>query len=170
MTKQTSVPCPVCGRLMRPGGLPKHVRSHGDPRSRLWMPPEIQDEVVRLYARGRTIRQIAAVTFYAPTTVRSVLQANNVKIRPRAGYPTRKISNEEILRRCELYGRGLSLSEVAEVCGCAVSSVHETLKRAGTPRRSLSESNRLSRKRRDDAWRNRSAPAAGGQPGAGAGP
>ena len=122
--------CPTCGRVLRNNLMPRHARTHADAPSRLFVPPDEQAEIVRLYRRGGTLKSVAADTFWSKTEVRRVLLANGVQLRPRGTYGP-KISSDEALRRTQLYGRGLSIDEVAAACGVSRVAITQTLKREG---------------------------------------
>jgi len=132
--KRTNYPersCSTCGRTMPACCLPKHERTHGDPRLRLSVPLEQQDEIVRLYnQRGGSLATVAAQTFWSQGTVLDVLRANGVPMRSQ-GSAHRKISVEQELERCELYGQGLSIHEVADRVGVTYEAVRQTLVRSG---------------------------------------
>lgn len=154
MAYQTPRACPVCGREMRPSGLFKHARVHElTERERITVPLELQAEMVHLYRAGYSMERIGRDLFWSKTTVRMVLLANGVTLRRRGGFNRRQITAEEQLRRAQLYGQGYSLSEVAEMCGVALSTVHYSLQVLGTPRRSRSEANRIAQRKRQRALR-----------------
>ena len=113
---------------------------------------ETQARMVRMYVHeGGTLRSVAEATFWSQTQVRRVLLANGVQLRARGAASLmargRQISNDEVLRRTSLYARGLSLQEVANVCGVTLTAVHNTLKREGVPRRTLDDAQRLAYER-----------------------
>jgi AraC-like DNA-binding protein len=114
------------------------------------VPPEDQDRIIGLYKRGLTIRQVAQEVHWGPTTVQAVLQLNRhrVHIRPARGI-FRRITVEEELKRAQLYGRGLSIKEVADVCGVHHSAVRASLIRAGVAMRPQGRNLRFDRSRRD---------------------
>lgn len=116
------------------------------PTQRTVVTPDEQSEMLRLYSRGWTLKRIAAATFWSPTEVGRVLKLNGVELRHRSvGHE--QLSINEILARTQLYGRGYSLAEIAELRGCSPTSVVQSLKRAGVPRRSVSEGLRLAYQR-----------------------
>lgn len=123
--------CPTCGRVLPANLLPRHERAHLPLRDRLFVPPAEQDKIVELYRHGGTLRSVAAATFWSRSEVRRVLIANGVTPRSRLGDFRPKITTEETLRRTQLYGRGLSIAEVAEVCGVNREAIRQTLKREG---------------------------------------
>lgn len=127
--------CPTCGRVMPACCLPAHARLHGDPRLRLSVPLEEQAEIVRLYNRPRSsLRKVSAQTFWSQSVVRDVVIANGVALRP-VGSSFPRISADERLKRAQLYGRGLSLEEVARACGVTREAVRRTLAELEVPMR-----------------------------------
>lgn len=140
MAYQTPVACPNCGRSMRPGGMPAHLRAHGQ---RTIVPAEDQERIIRLYAKGWPMAAISREVFWSRTSIRAVLLSNGVRVRRQGGNIHPQITVDEQLKRATLYGQGYSLSEVAELCGVHTSTVHDTLVRLGTPRRSRADGNRL---------------------------
>jgi AraC-like DNA-binding protein len=134
--QRTSYPqraCSVCGRVMTVNTLARHEPTHElDPRDRFLMSRDEQDAIVRAYRhRGGTLASIARDTHWSKTQVRRVLLANGVQLRERIGDHRPKISSDEALRRTELYGRGLSIADVAEACGVTCEAIRQTLKREG---------------------------------------
>lgn len=146
MKPRPKYPCAVCGLPIDARNRSRHARTHGDPRDRLAVPRVEQEEMVRLYGR-HTIAEIAAITFWSHTEVHRVLTANGVRFRSQIPRRNPQITSEEVLRRCELYGRGYSLTEVAEMRGVTPTAIAHTLRRAGTPTRSPSEAQRLAHAR-----------------------
>jgi hypothetical protein len=144
------VECATCGRVLSAHVLWRHERTHGDPRERLLVPRDEQDTIVRLYRRGGTFASVARETYWSKSQVRRVLLANGVALRPPGGRPGPKLSVEETLRRTQLYGRGLSIDEVAQVCGVTRVSIQQTLKREGVHLRPVGVNRR---------WERRGAPA-----------
>lgn len=128
MSHQTPVTCAHCGREMRPGGMPAHMRTHQG-RERLWATPDEQDRMIELYISGLSMQAVADQSFWSATAVKRVLMVNGVTIRKR-GHRYQQLSTDEQLRRCELYATR-SLDEVAELCGRARSSVYATLQANG---------------------------------------
>lgn len=94
------------------------------------LPPEDQDEIVRLYRRGKTIRQVADAVYWSPTAVRRVLVERGEQLRSR-GSRNPILSTEEKLRTSELYGAGLTMTELATLLGLHISTVHRRLHRFG---------------------------------------
>lgn len=108
---------------------------------------ETQEQIIGLYARGLSATQVAAELFVSRTSVLNVLRDNGIRRRPRGGgiYAGRqRLSTDEMLRTAELYGRGLSLTEVGHILGIRHSAVLRRLQRYGVPRRSDSEALKLS--------------------------
>jgi hypothetical protein len=130
--------CSTCGLVLAACNLPRHERTHGDPRERLRVPPEDQALIVETYRRGLSLKRTSEATFWSQTVVRDVLLANDVQLRPPGtGRPRspQHITTEERLKRAQLYGRGLSLKEVAEACGVTYEAVRQTLVGLDVPRR-----------------------------------
>jgi hypothetical protein len=129
--------CPYCGRTMTSNTLPSHVATHEvDQRDRFVMSRDEQAVIVHLYEhKGGTLKSIARDTFWSQSQVRRVLLANGVQLRQQGGHFGPKISTEEALRRTQLYGRGLSIDEVAEACGVTSEAIRQTLVREGVMRR-----------------------------------
>lgn len=123
------------------------------------VPPETQDEIVRLYRRGHSFKRIATEVYWSPTCVRRVILTHGITPRSRAT-SRKQISTDEVLTRTQLYGMGYSLAQVAEMCGCSVTAVTLTLTRAGVSTRGHSEAlrNAYRRGRRSGFARGRSAP------------
>lgn len=140
--------CQFCGRVMPACNVVKHERTHVDQNGTV--PPEDQETIVRLYNRPRaSVRSVAQETHWSQSTVLRVLRAHGVEMRP-MGSAHPKITSDEQLRRAQLYGRGLSIEEVAEVCGVTYEAVRQTLVRLGVPRRSRANL-RWTRQRRSAA-------------------
>lgn len=140
--KRTNYPqraCPVCGRVMAANTLPRHEATHElDPRDRFLMSRDEQDAIVAAYRhKGGTLESIARDTHWSKTQVRRVLLANGVQLRERLGDFRPKISTDESLRRAQLYGRGLTIAEVAATCGVTNEAIRQTLKREGVERRAV---------------------------------
>lgn len=116
------------------------------------LPPADQEEIVRLYRRGLTLRQVAGRVYWSPTAVRRVLIEYGEPLRPH-GSKAPLLSMEEKLRTSELYGAGMSMAELAILLGLHVSTVHRRLHRFGSltrpvggkhpPPRSVDELRRL---------------------------
>lgn len=126
--------CPTCGLVVVACNLPRHERQHGDERLRTRVPLDEQPRMVELYRKGHSMKRIAELTWWGETTVRRVLLANGVTLRPpgtgRPSSPSH-IDVDERLKRTALYGRGLSLEEVAAACGVTREAVRQTLLREG---------------------------------------
>lgn len=96
------------------------------------LPPADQAEIIRLYRRGLTLRQVAAQTYWSTNAVRNVL-VDNDEPRRRVGGSTRDhLSTEDFLRTSELYGAGLSMREISILDGINISTVHRRLHRIGS--------------------------------------
>lgn len=151
--------CPTCGLVMRACNLPGHERRHGDQRLRVRVSLDEQARIVALYRKGHSLKRIAVLTWRGKTTVRRVLLANDVTLRPpstgRPGSPL--LSIDEKLKRTALYGRGLSLEEVAAACGVSSEAVRQTLLREGVKLRGPANL-RWQRRRRDSLAAAREAP------------
>ena len=81
-----------------------------------------------LYARGGTIRSVAAETYWSRTTVRRALLEQGVKLRPRSSWRRdARRDNDAFLYTAQLYGRGLSMQEVSEIVGVKRSTVRYRL-------------------------------------------
>lgn len=89
-----------------------------------------QDEVLALYRRGLTIREVAQRVYWSATAVRNVLVVNGEPRRQR-GSRAPMLATEEKLRTSQLYGAGLSMQELANLLGLHVSTVHRRLHRFG---------------------------------------
>lgn len=116
------------------------------------MSVETQERAIELYTSGATIAEAAGQLFVSPTSIKNVLRAYDVPRRPRGGSQP-YLSAESLRRTTELYGRGLSSSEVARELGLAShTTVLRRLKRAGGPTRSASQALRVmyARRRRGD--------------------
>ena len=113
--------------------------------SRITVPSDVQADMVRMYVHGGlTYKQIGERTHWSSTQVRRVLLANGVTPRAREVVCGRvQMSADEKLARAELYGRGYSLAEVADIRGCSVTSVVLTLERLGVKRRSVGDALRV---------------------------
>lgn len=123
-------PCPVCGRTMPPGNLPRHQRMHTTPEAeRILATPEEQAGMIRLYRSGLTLVQVAAIVHYNATTVRRVLHANGVRVRPPRRGRERQLTTEQVLETTQLYGKGYSSAQVAAILGLSQSAVLERLHR-----------------------------------------
>jgi DNA-binding NarL/FixJ family response regulator len=124
----TRVQCPTCGQVCASTAIARHRRFHDDPSSLLAATVEQQAEIVRLYKRGYSLQRIADEKFFARSSVRRVLIANGIAMRPQGGpHPAQRLSAEDTLRTAELYGKGLSMAELAEVLGLSISAVHRRL-------------------------------------------
>lgn len=126
-------PCAACGlRPKRPGRGYRYCEECEQDTHVPSIPAETQAAMVRAYNRPRaTLAEVAAAFFCSPLTVRRVLAANGATPRPRGHGGTPRISVEEELRRTQLYGRGLSIADVAEIVGRSSTAVVATLQRAG---------------------------------------
>lgn len=144
--------CLTCRAVLRVNLLSRHIAAHGDLRDRLQVSHDEQAEMVRLYARGGTLASVALATFWSKTEVRRVLLANGVQLRAHGlGRSRPGISPDEALRRTQLYGRGLSIQEVADVCGVHRSAILATLKREGVRMRPQGVNQRWARRARATA-------------------
>lgn len=124
----TRVQCPTCGRMCASTAIARHQRFHDDPGSLLSATAEEQAEIVRLYKRGHSLQRISDEHYFARSSVRRVLVANGIAMRPQGGpHPAQRLSAEETLKTAELYGKGLSMAELAEVLGLSISAVHRRL-------------------------------------------
>jgi lambda repressor-like predicted transcriptional regulator len=98
-----------------------------------WTPRRIltdaqEAEIVAAYRRrGATMASIAAEHFVSPMTVHRVLRQHDVVRRRIVATP--RLDPGEILRTCELYGEGLTLSELAEALGICATTAAERLRR-----------------------------------------
>lgn len=125
-------PCPVCGLELRPCNRPAHARTHElEQRDRMWVSRDAQDEMVAMYRRGLTLRQIGARTFWDSATVRNVLIANDITIRPPHRGRRRYLPAEDVLRTTQLYGFGYTTREIGELLGLNPGTVLERLHRYG---------------------------------------
>lgn len=148
-TDYPSGSCPTCGRVMPVCSLPGHERTH-ETHGAGSVPLDDQQRIVELYNRPRaSLRSVAAATNWSETTVLRVLRAHDVVMRPQgSSHPL--LSTEEQLRRTQLYGRGLSLEEVAELSGVTREAIRQTLIRNGVRIRGKANL-RWTRQRRSDA-------------------
>jgi hypothetical protein len=113
------------------------------------IPLDDQKRIIELYQKGGSMMSVAKATYYGQTTVRNVLIRNGVQPRPRGAYrpwSPSHISTEEKLKRCQLYGRGLSIDEVAEACGVTKHAIQETLRSEGVKMRPQGPNLRWQRK------------------------
>jgi hypothetical protein len=133
-TNFPEAPCPKCGRVMPVCNLARHEPKCGL-ASAGTVPMDEQLEIVKLYNQPRmSLSKVAAVTHWSETTCRRVLLAHDVSLRG-TGYSFPRIGVNEQLKRTELYGRGYSVAEVADLCGVTYEAVRQTLVRMGVPRR-----------------------------------
>jgi predicted transcriptional regulator len=124
------VTCDVCGRVCGSSAIARHRSTHGDATALLSTVAD-GDRIKALYARGWSMRRIAAELHYSQTSVQRYLHAAGVQVRPRGGVNGRTLSAEEVLETAQLYGRGLSMAAIADLLGLTVSSVHERLHKIG---------------------------------------
>lgn len=149
MTPQPRSECPVCGAEITNHNLERHVGAHRDRRERLIVPAEEQQQIVRLHRRGKSYAAIGRETFYGASTIRRVIVAHGERTRKPGGRRP-WLPADETLRRTELYGRGHSILEVAEICGVSYAAVRNTLLRNGVAIRPAGVNLRWARSRRSE--------------------
>lgn len=116
-------------KTRRPGGSRPGTQG-------LALQPELERQVVELYERGRSMRQIAEQLPLSSTAVRGVLVRHGVPIRP--PYITytvvQRVPDEWLRNVVELYESGLTVEQVAERIGRTYNTAHHHLQRAGVLR------------------------------------
>lgn len=138
-------PCSACGGEKPPG---RRHATCGNCPPRVIAPEEVQQEMVRLYVdEGMSMDAIGERLFYAESTVKRTLKFRGVPSRPPGQRPgvTRRLSDDVLNRTVELYQGGMSIREVAAIFGVAMSTVHDRLRTAGVPRRSVGDGNHVLR-------------------------
>ena len=132
MSNQPRAVCQDCGGPKEPGRGRRYCAAcTGKPRVPT-IPLDMQLAMVRAYNRPRAkLDDVAAQFFCSRQTVQRVLALHDVTLRPTNHYGTPRIDVDERLRRTQLYGRGLSLLDVANVVGRHPSAVLDTLRREG---------------------------------------
>ena len=125
-------PCPVCGRRMRGCNLAQHLPVHeASAAERLAPSAEEQARIVELYRRrGATLASVSAEVYWSPATVTRVLRANGVPITKRGGRRP-YLPADDVLRTLELYARGYTIRQVAEIVGRSEESIRRRLLRNG---------------------------------------
>jgi len=98
--------------------------------------------VCELYAAKATIQEIAAELNVSRHLVRRVLVREGVTIRSRERV---FVAQSEMT---DLYAQGLSMREIAERCGCSLTTVFLRLEKAGVVRRSMGLAVSLGRARK----------------------
>jgi transposase len=140
--KYPLVTCSTCGKRYASNQVARHERRHSDPLSLLVATPEQVEEIQRLYLR-HSMKEVAELTNWSIATVQRVLEKSGAKRRPaHAVLRSRRVDNETLLKTAQLYGRGLSMDEVADLMDCTRSTVCRRLhsvgatirKRGGRPR------------------------------------
>lgn len=105
--------------------------------------------MVRLYVEEKlSIGETGRRLFWSATAVRNTLIRNGAPIRSRGGTPYthwQALSQEDIDRVVELYGRGFSTVTIGRRLGLHPTSVRHRLQAAGVPRRSRSAAIQLLR-------------------------
>ncbi len=98
-----------------------------------------QQQILDLYARGLTMKQVAQEIPCSMSTVWRYLHRHEAKVRQpwRGSLPLHGVSGEEQLRTAQLYGRGLSMKEVAAIMNVSIGTVHNRLRRLGVKSRPM---------------------------------
>jgi predicted transcriptional regulator len=123
--------CPDCGWVMPSNALPKHRRArHADPRLALAPTLEEQQRMVELTRRGQSQRAIGELMHWSSSTVSRVLIMWGESRSRRNGHPPR-LSADTVLETCQLYGRGYSVAELADLLSMTRSQVRRRLERGG---------------------------------------
>jgi predicted transcriptional regulator len=116
---------------MPSNALPKHRRArHADPRYALDVPFEAQQRMVELTRRGMSQRAIGELMHWSSSTVSRVLIMWGESRPRRYGRPPR-LSSDTVLETCQLYGRGYSVRELADMLAMTRSQVRRRLERGG---------------------------------------
>lgn len=122
------------------------------------IPLEERERIVELYTQyGKTMEEIAKITFWSQTAVHRALHQSGCRIRKRGwNDKSKRLDPEKLLETAELYGKGLTGHEIAELLGIHPSTVYSRLHSADI----------LIRPRRGGRGRRRKAPALAGESGA----
>jgi predicted DNA-binding protein (UPF0251 family) len=125
--------CPTCGRKIASNQIARHRAKHDDPMSQIVATPEQMAEIVRLYSDMHlSMLEVAARTNWSHATIQRLLAIANVQRRPKhIVYHRRHVDNETLLKTAQLYGRGLSMDEIADLMDCARSTVCRRLHSVG---------------------------------------
>jgi len=108
-----------------------------------WASEPERAQMVALYRAGGSLRSISKELHYSPATIGRALQREGIKLRGRGGaHKTNAMPAEAMLEAAELYGRGWSIAQIADLLGMSVAGVHLRLRRAGTKMRPPGGNNR----------------------------
>lgn len=91
----------------------------------------IDEDVVKLYMSGSSMRQIADIYILSETTIRNILLKNKVKIRSKSD--SHKRINDDIF--IGLYNIGLSTSQISKLLDIHPTTVTKRLKMCNFPAR-----------------------------------
>ncbi len=89
---------------------------------------EIEQEICDLYLKKISTVQLEKKYNCSRSIILNILHRNNVKIRTKQEYNSRKMfSNEEELKICEEYKSGTKRKEIASKFGCSIATVRNVL-------------------------------------------
>lgn len=104
------------------------------------IPIEEYSKIIDLYNSGNSMGEISKLYEVSSTTIKGILERNNVKIEPR--FRKSQFSDEDIKYFLELYDKGLTLNEIAKMFGVTSSTIKYLFKKCGKKCRNAGQYNR----------------------------